>query len=86
MKRKLRKSLSWLLTVAMVASLFCGTIPTASAVENVENLSIAKQVKRENQVLWRDTTDADVGTTVQYQIVIENSGNSPELIEITDDF
>lgn len=32
MKRKLRKSLSWLLTVAMIFSLFCGMIPTASAV------------------------------------------------------
>ena len=31
MKRKLRKSLSWLLTFAMVISLFCGMIPTASA-------------------------------------------------------
>lgn len=31
MKRKLRKSLSWLLTVAMIFSLFCGMIPTASA-------------------------------------------------------
>ena len=39
MKRKLRKSLSWLLTVAMVASLFCGAIPTASAVEQNSNTS-----------------------------------------------
>ena len=31
MKRKLRKPLSWLLTVAMIFSLFCGMIPTASA-------------------------------------------------------
>ena len=34
MKRKLRKSLSWLLTFAMVISLFCGMIPSASAVDN----------------------------------------------------
>ena len=34
MKRKLRKSLSWLLTVAMIFSLFCGMIPTASAATN----------------------------------------------------
>ena len=34
MKRKLRKSLSWLLTVAMIFSLFCGMIPTASAVDS----------------------------------------------------
>ena len=39
MKRKLRKSLSWLLTVAMVFSLFCGMIPTASAVEQNSNTS-----------------------------------------------
>ena len=32
MKRKLRKSLSWLLTVAMIFSLVFGAIPTASAV------------------------------------------------------
>ena len=36
MKRKLRKSLSWLLTVAMIFSLFCGMIPTASAVDDLE--------------------------------------------------
>ena len=34
MKRKLRKSLSWLLTFAMVVSLFCGMIPSASAVDD----------------------------------------------------
>ena len=34
MKRKLRKSLSWLLTFAMVISLFCGMIPTASAADD----------------------------------------------------
>ena len=34
MKRKLRKSLSWLLTVAMVFSLFCGVTPMASAVDD----------------------------------------------------
>ena len=34
MKRKLRKPLSWLLTVAMIFSLFCGMIPTASAVDS----------------------------------------------------
>ena len=37
MKRKLRKSLSWLLTFAMVISLFCGIIPTASAAEAGSN-------------------------------------------------
>ena len=37
MKRKLRKSLSWLLTFAMVISLFCGMIPTASAAEAGSN-------------------------------------------------
>ena len=36
MKRKLRKSLSWLLTVAMIFSLFCGMIPTASAADDPE--------------------------------------------------
>lgn len=36
MKRKLRKSLSWLLTVAMIFSLFCGMIPTASAADEPE--------------------------------------------------
>ena len=34
MKRKLRKPLSWLLTFAMVISLFCGMIPTASAADD----------------------------------------------------
>ena len=41
MKRKLRKSLSWLLTVAMVFSLFCGMIPTASAVSVEESQYIS---------------------------------------------
>ena len=73
---------------ALMALCLCiGLLPaTALAAGNLENLSITKHVKRENQVAWRDTTDASVGTTVQYQIVIENSGNSPESIEITDDF
>lgn len=60
MKRKLRKSLSWLLTVAMIISLFCGMIPTASAVDDPaaksSDLEITKEATEKmgirGQTLW----------------------------------
>ena len=61
MKRKLRKSLSWLLTVAMIFSLFCGMIPTASAAENVQ----AKATDGTEEVVANITHDSgDTALTI----------------------
>ena len=53
MRRKLRKSLSWLLTVSMIFSLVFGAIPTASAVDlqdtefHIMNWQALKELVRE---------------------------------------
>ena len=61
MKRKLRKPLSWLLTVAMIFSLFCGMIPTASAAENVQ----AKATDGTEEVVANITHDSgDTALTI----------------------
>ena len=75
MKRKLRKSLSWLLTVAMVISLFCGMIPTASA---------ATVTGSNNYVtVDYDNTGASSNSTLMVQ-VFGIDGTTVETIEITD--
>ena len=62
MKRKLRKSLSWLLTVAMVFSLFCGMIPTASAVEIADSQYISVDD-------YNDGTDLTVNTQMTIKVM-----------------
>ena len=42
MRRKLRKSLSWLLTVSMIFSLVFGAIPTASAVDDETEINLGE--------------------------------------------
>ena len=79
MKRKLRKSLSWLLTVAMIFSLFCGMIPTASAVDDStaksSDLEITKETTHRNGNLWANLVAAEVGDEITYKITIENNAN-----------
>ena len=81
MKRKLRKSLSWLLTVAMIFSLFCGMIPTASAAgfyseiyrDDDKGISIA--FSRNTQATEPKSVEVTVivdGTTVVDKKTVEN--------------
>ena len=76
MKRKLRKSLSWLLTVAMIFSLFCGMIPTASAAE----------ADSEQDLITFDYTDT--GITGLYRIlhiVVQNEkGEKLDTLTVND--
>lgn len=68
MKRKLRKSLSWLLTVAMIFSLFCGMIPTASALP-IENTTITGDGGVISTTYYQDTISGQTTLT----IVVKNS-------------
>ena len=72
MKRKLRKSLSWLLTVAMIFSLFCGMIPTASAVDGtlfrycVESADLAKMLVQNNYSENEDVNGISITFSEKY--------------------
>ena len=75
MKRKLRKSLSWLLTVAMIFSLFCGMIPTASA----------KTVTGSNNYITVDYDNTGVSSSATLMVqVFDINGTAVETIKITD--
>ena len=68
MKRKLRKPLSWLLTFAMVISLFCGMIPSASAAE----------YGNENGIITIDCAPAiihDNKTSMDVQVKVKESSS-----------
>ena len=76
MKRKLRKSLSWLLTVAMIFSLFCGMIPTASAAE----------ADSEQDLITFDYTDTGItGLYRRLHIVVQNEkGEKLDTLTVND--
>lgn len=74
MKRKLRKPLSWLLTVAMIFSLFCGMIPTASA-ESASNDYISFEY---------DYNLAAQSTTMTVNVQDENGNPLGSPIVVTD--
>ena len=91
MKRKLRKSLSWLLTVAMIISLFCGMIPTASAVDDPaaksSDLEITKEATEKNGYSWANIMAAKVGDKITYEITIENNATTAaENVVVSDTF
>lgn len=91
MKRKLRKSLSWLLTVAMIISLFCGMIPTASAVDDPaaksSDLEITKEATERNGHSWANIVPAEVGNKITYEITIENNATTAaENVVVSDTF
>lgn len=72
--RRLRKPLSWLLTVTMLISLFCGMIPTASAAES----------ESEESLIAFDYTETELSGLYRtlYITVQDESGEELDTLEV----
>ena len=77
MRRKLRKSLSWLLTVSMIFSLVFGAIPTASAAPGDETYSESEYV----DVTYYNGPGATANLTI---LVQDNTGKTLDTISLKD--